>query len=480
MVYEFRLWVPLDAKLNLDKLISGARPEQRTDLYLAMDNPAFGVKIRNWRNGNDVHEGSRVEVKVRASKDDRGVEKWDKLVVRVNELHRLAPDGLIVPEGPVESWPWVQCRKARCQRWTGHVLVEQTNCELVIKDAQGLPSWHMRSICIEGEHPQKIYDAAAKIMGLGTTGDWEASVLQQQLGNTGFVGGYPSLIKVIFGRLAASGLGMQADAIMDVDGKECCGYTAAPILKQKKEEARCEWCHGVCTLNGGQFPAPGKGQQGSWCSRCVAEYRAWHVAKHTCPSGLLIGCTDAISGKTLLLFGLERSGKWCHFNGNNDPGDCDNVMVACRETAEETCYALGAPRYLKEIFFDAGKVTPVFGGAWLADMGVLNTAEQDEVLRAHRSNKNGALWRQPKRCELEMTRLQWCEAREFLNAVDHLPPMCCKKGSLTIPSLGSRFRRWTIKYYVGMSKTRSFREFCLKADATTEQPESEMRRCSDK
>jgi len=140
-------------------------------------------------------------------------------------------------------------------------------------------------------------------------------------------------------------------------------------------------------------------------------------------------------------------------------------MVSCREAAEESCYALGAPRSLRVNFFDAGKVTTMFGGAWLADMGVLSTAEQEKIIQAHHANRTGALWRQPKRCELEMTRLQWCEAREFLIAVES----CGIGKGITVPSLGSRFRNWTTEYYVRMSKKDAFRKFCLTAAPSTDQ-----------
>lgn len=64
-----------------------------------------------------------------------------------------------------------------------------------------------------------------------------------------------------------------------------------------------------------------------------------------------------------------------------------------------------------------------------------------------------------------MTRLQWCEAREFLAAVED----CCNASSITVASLGLRFRRWTKEYYLHMSKKSTFKEFCLNATAVTSQ-----------
>lgn len=478
MGWEFRFWVPLDDKLNVSTLFSGKYPEQRTDFYLAMRDEAVGVKIRNCPDANLIDDASMVEVKMRSDRDHCGAEQWHKYHVSILNLRNSAADGLVVPEGPAKSWPWVQCEKTRYQRWTDNVCVEQVDCELAMKTAGQEPKLQIRSICIEGQHPRKLYEAAAKVMGVGITGNSESCLLRQQLENTGFIGGYPSLVKNFVAERSLPGPGNEVPFMEDAEAQAKQSRAKAKQQKQsdkenhktgryrrslstkKKEdaEAHCEWCHEICVFNGGQCPAPGKGQKGNWCSRCVAEYKAWPPSKHTGPSGLLVGCTDADSGKALLLFGLERSGKWSHFNGNDDEGDRDNVMVACRETAEESCYALGAPRYLKTNFFDAGKVTAMFGGAWLADMGVLSSEEQEKILQAHHANRNGTLWRNPKRCELEMTRLQWCEAHEFLTAVEN----CRGKDVVSVSSLGAPFRSWTTRYYVHMSKKSVFREFCLK------------------
>merc|ERR1739848_640527 len=40
---------------------------------------------------------------------------------------------------------------------------------------------------------------------------------------------------------------------------------------------------------------------------------------------------------------------------------------------------------------------------------------------------------------------------------------------IVVPSLGSRFRRWTTEYYIHMSKKNTFRDFCLKVTAITDQ-----------
>jgi 8-oxo-dGTP pyrophosphatase MutT (NUDIX family) len=171
----------------------------------------------------------------------------------------------------------------------------------------------------------------------------------------------------------------------------------------------------------------------------------------------LPGCQDAESGKTRLLFGYE--GRWCHFQGKADPGDRDNVMVACREAAEETCFAIGAPRSLKVNYFDAGNAKSMFGGAWLIDMGILDEAEQQAIVDRHHANLHGALWRKPTRCESEMSKLQWVEAEEVLAAIEAYRP---GEKSISVPSLGGRFRSWTVEFYVPMAKRQWFKEYCLR------------------
>eukprot|EP00931_Biecheleriopsis_adriatica_P105700 TRINITY_DN80240_c0_g1_i1.p1 TRINITY_DN80240_c0_g1~~TRINITY_DN80240_c0_g1_i1.p1 ORF type:complete len:447 (-),score=57.63 TRINITY_DN80240_c0_g1_i1:79-1419(-) len=219
--------------------------------------------------------------------------------------------------------------------------------------------------------------------------------------------------------------------------------------------SRCEWCHELCASNGGEREPPGPGLRGPWCTRCVTEYHAWPADDRKFPSGLLPGCQDAESGNTRLLFGYERG--WCHFQGNADPGDRDNVMVACREAAEETCFAIGAPRSLKVNYFDTGNAKPMFGGAWLIDMGILSLAEQQAIVDLHHANLHGALWRKPTKCESEMSKLQWVEAQEVLAAIE-----ASGGKNISVPSLGSSFRAWTVRYYPSMAERKTFREFCLR------------------
>merc|ERR1712039_5365 len=148
--------------------------------------------------------------------------------------------------------------------------------------------------------------------------------------------------------------------------------------------------------------------------------------------------------------------------GNDDDADRDNKMVACREAAEETCYALGAPRSLKVKYFDTGNAKQVFGGAWLIDMGRLSPEQQQQILDLHQRNKHGGFWRELTKCEREMEQLKWVDAREVLDTLDAAD----RNTHAIVPSLGSRFRRWTkAKWaYPAMAQNNDFRRFCLRKD----------------
>jgi len=108
--------------------------------------------------------------------------------------------------------------------------------------------------------------------------------------------------------------------------------------------------------------------------------------------------------------------------------------------------------------FDTGKAKAMFGGAWLIDMGILSAAEQQAIVDLHYANTHGALWRKPSRCECEMSKLQWVDARDVLAAIE------AHKGenAITVGALSSRFRSWTTEFYVSMAKRSAFREFCLR------------------
>ena len=86
-----------------------------------------------------------------------------------------------------------------------------------------------------------------------------------------------------------------------------------------------------------------------WCARYVSEYRAMPAA------GIIPVCRLRQSDwleKRGCLIGLEfvkRSGQyecWCYLQGRADTADRNTQMVACREAAEESCYALGSTRQL--------------------------------------------------------------------------------------------------------------------------------------
>jgi len=212
--------------------------------------------------------------------------------------------------------------------------------------------------------------------------------------------------------------------------------------------------------------------EGDWCQRCTTEYNAWPQVDNKCPSGLLLGCIDADSGRPLLLFGREKSGFWCHPHGNADSGDRDNVMAACREAAEETCFGLGPPRHLKTTYFDTGKASLVINsGAWLIEMGTLSGAAQMAIVARYKANLNGALWRKPRPSEVEMTELRWCDAREFLEAVK---AHSSNDQGIQSPSLDSQFRRWLTRYYKILADNADFLAFCSGEGAALSEADAEL------
>jgi len=68
----------------------------------------------------------------------------------------------------------------------------------------------------------------------------------------------------------------------------------------------------------------------------------------------------------------------------------------------------------------------------------------------------------PHHCETEMAELRWCDAQEFLAALDGYGG----GEAITLPSLGAPFRRWTTKYYLGLTRSIPFRAFCLQKELT--------------
>merc|ERR1719336_3332463 len=74
-------------------------------------------------------------------------------------------------------------------------------------------------------------------------------------------------------------------------------------------------------------------------------------------AGIVFMCRSPDSGKVYILFGQEKwhHPKWCLPYGNSDPQDGgDRKWTACREAAEETCYALGPPRRIYDEFLVRG------------------------------------------------------------------------------------------------------------------------------
>lgn len=143
--------------------------------------------------------------------------------------------------------------------------------------------------------------------------------------------------------------------------------------------------------------------------------------------------------------------------GNADASDRDNIMVACREAAEETGFALGPPRHLKVTLFDGGRATRVFRGCWLVDLGPLSAEARDGVVRRHVANTvGGAFWRRLHHCEMEMEQLRWVPAEEVLAAFARHR----RSNGILVPSLGSPFRSWTTPYYQSLVQHSGFRAFC--------------------
>ena len=89
-----------------------------------------------------------------------------------------------------------------------------------------------------------------------------------------------------------------------------------------------------------------------WCARYVSEYRAMPAAG-IFPS--LQTETKRLAGEAWLLnWAGVRQKIWAvrvlvlqpYLQGRADTADRNTQMVACREAAEESCYALGSPRQL--------------------------------------------------------------------------------------------------------------------------------------
>ena len=100
---------------------------------------------------------------------------------------------------------------------------------------------------------------------------------------------------------------------------------------------KCAWCHispGTIIIH----PTLQEPNQ-RFCENCHHDYLKMRPSLK-CPSGIIPCCRLKDSGEKYFLFGLENSG-WCHLQGRDDPSDKSIEMTACREGAEESCYAIG-------------------------------------------------------------------------------------------------------------------------------------------
>ena len=219
----------------------------------------------------------------------------------------------------------------------------------------------------------------------------------------------------------------------------------------------CAWCLEQI-IPADQQPGPHPELHGqTWCTRCVHEYHSMPKSGK-CPAGVIFACIEAETGRRLLLFGLERNQQWCHFQGNADKADRNLWMVACREGAEESCYALGSAREMYVNYFAVkGKVfEPGRWGAFIVDLGRLTTTEREAVVARHKSNLAGAFGRAPTKCESEMIVMAWCDATAFVAAVEK----ATDKSKFFVPALDAgrhRFRSWALPYFKQMVVDPQFR-----------------------
>lgn len=177
-----------------------------------------------------------------------------------------------------------------------------------------------------------------------------------------------------------------------------------------------------------------------WRSELPAdEYRSWamcwscrqaHDALGACSeephkinAGLLFLTLDPASQQPYLLLGKEKNGKgWCIQYGTADAVDADTRMVAIREGAEESCYAVGTPRELMNYFLRR-RVRFLQDGVWLLHLDDMSHAQRQEVVERHgrRVAEDGwleVLDRKPETCEQEHTELCWVDANTFLESVE--------------------------------------------------------------
>ena len=206
---------------------------------------------------------------------------------------------------------------------------------------------------------------------------------------------------------------------------------------------KCPWCH----ISPGTICIHETLQEKHqlFCEDCHNDYLKMKTSLKI-PAGIIPCCRLKDSGEKYFLFGLENSG-WCHLQGKDDPSDKSIEMTACREGAEESCYALGTPQYLMKEYFEKGRFShPGRWGAFVLDFGELSQTSMDHIIQKHKENlvKIKSLDRPPTSCESEMLELKWCSYKNFKKSVEE----CVDKNNLVIKGFDEgKFRPWCLKYY---------------------------------
>ena len=206
---------------------------------------------------------------------------------------------------------------------------------------------------------------------------------------------------------------------------------------------KCSWCH----ISPGEviIHETLREKHQRFCKYCHTDYLQLRETIKS-PSGVIPCCILKNTNDKYFLFGLEKSG-WCHLQGNDDLSDVCREMTACREGAEESCYAIGTPQYLMNEYFKKKKYSEPGGwGAYVLDFGEMSLKSMNHIIEKHKENliKIKSLDREPTKCEKEMLELKWCSYKDFKASVTN----CYDKNNLIINGFDNRkFRPWCLRYY---------------------------------